>query len=142
MTVRPILVALTAILPAGIGFAQQAPFENAPATLVATSEVNSVALRQDNVLVDLSAAMAAGIEGMAVISADDVEVGHVERLNPSEGTATIGFGGFLGLGERKAVLPLSKLAFQQQPDGQVRAFIAQPSDRLAEIPESPQADMS
>ena len=130
---RAAIVAVTALaaLPAT---AQEIGPEPAPRTLVAATQVNEVALRPDHVLVDLTDAMAAGIRGMRVISADDVEVGEIDRLMPRTASVRMGLGGFWGLGERPAVLPLTDMSFQRRPDGTISAFIPQSSDRLGEIP--------
>lgn len=142
MNARLFLAAVLVTAGAGQLTAQQTPFDMAPATLVAASDVNEVALRQDHVLVDLSAALAAGIEGMPIISADDVEVGRIEGLDATDGTAIVGLGGFFGLGEQQTVLPLSELSFQRHVDGRVSAFVGQPSDRLNELASAASADFS
>ncbi|MBU2958900.1 hypothetical protein Q4511_16030 [Paracoccus sp. 1_MG-2023] len=142
MTARLFLAAIATTAAASGAFAQQTPYEIAPATLVASSDVNDIALRQNNVLVDLRDALDAGVRGMPIVAADDVSIGRIDRLNPAAGTAIVSMGGFWGLGQRQVVLPLDQISFQRHADGNVSAYIGQPSDRLGQISRIPRGDFS
>lgn len=104
-----------------------APIEEAAAR-------NDIALREGNTVVEAGDAMTEGMEGVAVFSADDEEIGQISRFDTEAEAAIVSVGGFLGLGERDVALPLSDLSFQRGGDGEIRAYVAIPSEQVDDLP--------
>ena len=62
-------------------------------------------------------------------------LGLVTLTGASLLAAVVGFGGFLGMGERQVSLPMDQISFQRDGEGTVRAYIAQDSEQIEDMPE-------
>nr|WP_162623627.1 hypothetical protein [Paracoccus saliphilus] len=105
-----------------------------PAMDGAVPAANAIALREGNSVVAADEVMAGGMEGVAVFSADDEEIGQISRFDAQAETAIVAVGGFLGLGEHDVALPLSDLSFQRDGEGVMRAYVSIPSEQVDDLP--------
>ncbi|MCF3972059.1 PRC-barrel domain-containing protein [Paracoccus salsus] len=93
-----------------------------------------IALREGRTMVDVDEVVDAGLDGLVVFSADDEEIGEIDRFDTEGRLAVIAVGGFLGLGERDVALPLDEISFQRDGDGDVRAYIGLASEQIEGMP--------
>ncbi len=75
----------------------------------------------------------ATLEGATIYGPDDEKIGSVNHLHGT--SVVIDVGGFLGIGAKPVAMPLSRLDFMRDEDGDVHAVTSWTKDELKAMPE-------
>ncbi|WP_292953491.1 MULTISPECIES: PRC-barrel domain-containing protein, partial [unclassified Paracoccus (in: a-proteobacteria)] len=94
-----------------------------------------IAQREGQTVVNADEVVATGLDGLQVFASDDEEIGEVDSFDTANNAAIVSVGGFLGMGERQVSLPMDQISFQRDGEGTVRAYIAQDSEQIEDMPE-------
>ncbi|MGO4408010.1 PRC-barrel domain containing protein [Bosea sp. RAF48] len=73
------------------------------------------------------------LEGATIYGPGDEKIGSVSHLHGSQ--VVIDVGGFLGIGAKPVVVPISDLEFMRDEDGNVHAVTTWTKEQLKEMPE-------